>query len=84
MSSGIDFGANCNLKNLKTSTQLFPGKGPYTQSLQTIQEEFKVMYIHHDGQMVIKDYRNYGTKTPASNCAYTCRDIYQQCMHSQI
>lgn len=30
MSSGIDFGANCNLKNLKTSTQLFPGKGPYT------------------------------------------------------
>lgn len=34
------------------------------------------MYIHHDGQMVIKDYRNYGTKTPASNCAYTCRDIY--------
>lgn len=30
MSSGIDFGANCNLKKLKMSTQLFPEKGPYT------------------------------------------------------
>lgn len=28
------------------------------------------MYIHHDGQIVIKDYRNYGTKINAWNLVH--------------
>lgn len=84
MSSGTDFVTNSNFKNLKNICLAVSWKRDLTLAVCKPFKRSSKWCIHHDGQIGVKDYWNYGGKVHAWSCAYTYRDIFQQHMHSQI